>query len=56
LKEVLLDCGARSRPYLRAGSLEKILKGHMDGCRNYTSEIDKILTLELIQRELIEQN
>jgi asparagine synthase (glutamine-hydrolysing) len=56
LKEMLLDSGARSRAYLRAGSLERMLKDHMAGRRNYTFEIHKILTLELIQRELIEQN
>jgi asparagine synthase (glutamine-hydrolysing) len=56
LKEMLLDSGPRSRPYLRAGSLERMLKDHMDGCRNYTSEIHKILTLEFIQRKLIELN
>ena len=56
LKEMLLDSPARSRAYLRARSLERMLKDHMDGYRNYTSEIHKILTLELIQRELIEQN
>jgi asparagine synthase (glutamine-hydrolysing) len=56
LKEMLLDTGARSRAYLRPGSLERMLKDHMAGRRNYTFEIHKILTLELIQRELIEQN
>ncbi len=56
LKEMLLDSEARSRAYLHAGSLERMLKDHMDGRRNYTFEIHKILTLELIQRELIEQN
>lgn len=56
LREILLDSGARSRPYLRAGSLEAILKAHSTGQRNYTSEIHKILTLEFIQRKLIELN
>src|SRR6267378_4295694 len=56
LKEVLLDSDARSRPYLRANSLEEILKAHISGHRNYTFEIHKILTLEFIQRKLIEPN
>ena len=56
LKEMLLDSEARSRAYLHTGSLERMLKDHTDGRRNYTFEIHKILTLELIQRELIEQN
>jgi asparagine synthase (glutamine-hydrolysing) len=56
LKETLLDSGARSRPYLRANSLEKILKAHSSGQRNYAFEIHKILTLEFIQRTLIESS
>jgi asparagine synthase (glutamine-hydrolysing) len=56
LKETLLDSGARSRSYLRANSLEKILKAHSSGQRNYAFEIHKILTLEFIQRTLIESS
>jgi len=56
LKEMLLDSAARSRPYLRANSLEEILKAHSKGYRNYAFEIHKILTLEFIQRKLIELN
>jgi asparagine synthase (glutamine-hydrolysing) len=56
LREVLLDSDARSRPYLRANSLEKIVKAHIKGQRNYAFEIHKILTLEFIQRKLIELN
>ena len=56
LREILLDSDARSRPYLRANSLEEMLKAHITGQRNYTFEIHKILTLEFIQRKLIELN
>jgi asparagine synthase (glutamine-hydrolysing) len=56
LKEILLDSDARSRPYLRPNSLEKILKAHSSGRRNYAFEIHKILALEFIQRKLIELN
>jgi asparagine synthase (glutamine-hydrolysing) len=56
LIEMLLDPAARSRPYLRANSLEDMLKAHSKGLRNYTFEIHKILTLEFIQRKLIELN
>ena len=56
LREMLLDSDARSRPYLRANSLEEILKAHISGHRNYAFEIHKILTLEFIQRKLIELN
>jgi asparagine synthase (glutamine-hydrolysing) len=56
LREILLNPDARSRPYLRANALEKILKAHNSGQRNYAFEIHKILTLEFIQRKLIELN
>ena len=56
LKEILLESDARCRPYLRPNSLEEILKAHSSGQRNYTFEIHKILTLEFIQRKLIELN
>jgi asparagine synthase (glutamine-hydrolysing) len=56
LRELLLDSDARSRPYLRANSLEEMLKAHVNGHRNYAFEIHKILTLEFIQRKLIELN
>jgi asparagine synthase (glutamine-hydrolysing) len=54
LSEILLDSDARSRPYLRANSLEKIVKAHTSGQRNYAFELHKILTLEFIHRKLIE--
>jgi len=56
LKEMLLDSGARTRPYLRANSVEAMLRAHSTGQRNYAFEIHKILTLEFIQRKLIELN
>ena len=56
LKEMLLDSDARSRPYLGANSLEKMLKAHINGHRNYAFEIHKILTLEFIQKKLIDLN
>jgi asparagine synthase (glutamine-hydrolysing) len=56
VKEVLLDPATLARPYLRTNALEQMLKGHLNGTRNYTSEIHKVLTLELIQRKLIELN
>ena len=56
LREILLNSDARSRPYLRANSLENILKAHGTGQRNYTSEIHKLLMLEFIEKKLIELN
>jgi asparagine synthase (glutamine-hydrolysing) len=56
LREVLLDSRTRNRPYLRGHRLEEMVKGHLGGYRNYTLEFNKILSTELIQRQLIESN
>jgi asparagine synthase (glutamine-hydrolysing) len=54
LKDILLDTRTRSRPYLNGRRLEEIVNNHAKGTHNYTSEIHRILTSELIQRQLIE--
>jgi len=54
VKAILLDHRTRSRPYLNGRELEKIVKDHTQGLRNYTTEIHWLLTTELIQRLLIE--
>jgi asparagine synthase (glutamine-hydrolysing) len=55
VKDVLLDPRTCNRPYLRTSFLEEMVNNHTKGYRNYTSEIHRILTSELIQRQLIEQ-
>jgi asparagine synthase (glutamine-hydrolysing) len=54
LKDVLLDPRTRSRSYLNGGHLERMVRGHIEGKRNYTLEIHRVLTAELVQRQLIE--
>ncbi len=54
LKDILLDSRTRTRSYLDGRRLEKIVLSHIGGKRNYTTEINKVLTAELIQRQLIE--
>ena len=54
VKAVLLDPRTRARPYLNGRQLEKIVKDHTQGIRNYTTEIHWLLTSELTQRQLIE--
>jgi asparagine synthase (glutamine-hydrolysing) len=56
VKEILLDPRTLNRPYLRRDSLEAMVNDHIKGNRNYTREIHKVLTSELIERQLIEQN
>jgi len=50
VREMLLDPRTLSRPYLQPKVLEAVVRGHLKGNRNYTSEIHKILTLELLHR------
>jgi len=50
VREMLLDPRTLSRPYLERKGLEAMVRGHLKGDRNYTSEIHKVLTLELLHR------
>jgi len=50
VRELLLDPRTLSRPYLQSQGLQTIVNGHLKGDRNYTTEIHKVLTLELIHR------
>jgi asparagine synthase (glutamine-hydrolysing) len=55
LQDILLSRRARARSYLEGRILEKMVKGHVNGRANYTLEIHRVLALELLQRQLIEQ-
>jgi asparagine synthase (glutamine-hydrolysing) len=50
VREMLLDPRTLSRPYVRGKHLESIVTSHLKGDRNYTTEIHKLLTLELVHR------
>jgi asparagine synthase (glutamine-hydrolysing) len=50
VREMLLDPRTLSRPYLERNGLETMVRGHLKGDRNYTTEIHKVLTLELLHR------
>jgi asparagine synthase (glutamine-hydrolysing) len=56
LQEILLDPRTLSRPFIRKGVLEEVVRGHATGHSNYTLEIHKLLTIELAQRQLIDRN
>jgi asparagine synthase (glutamine-hydrolysing) len=56
LKEILLDPRTLGRPFLDGPRIEAMIRGHVGGYRNYTTEIHKLLIIELMQRQLIEQN
>jgi asparagine synthase (glutamine-hydrolysing) len=55
VKEILLDQRSLKRPYLNGNFAKKIVLDHTSGRLNYTTEITKILTIELLQRCLIDQ-
>jgi asparagine synthase (glutamine-hydrolysing) len=50
VRDMLLDARTLSRPYLVPKAVEALVRDHLSGRRNYTNEIHKLLTLELLQR------
>jgi asparagine synthase (glutamine-hydrolysing) len=56
IREILLDSRTLNRSFLNKPAIEEMVRGHVSGYQNYTSEIHRLLTIELVQRQLIEQN
>jgi asparagine synthase (glutamine-hydrolysing) len=50
VRQMLLDSRTLSRPYLDPKGVEATVQAHLRGDRNYTNEIHKLLTLELLHR------
>ena len=50
IREVLLDPSTLSLPYVEPKTVEAVVDGHLAGRRNYTTEIHKLLTVELVHR------
>lgn len=50
VQEMLLDPRTLSRPYLERNALEAVVRGHIKGDRNYTTEIHRLLSVELTHR------
>jgi asparagine synthase (glutamine-hydrolysing) len=50
VREMLLDPRTLARPYLVRNRLQAMVRAHLNGERNYTSAIHKVLTLELLHR------
>ena len=50
VREMLLDQRSLARPYLRPEAVRTIVNGHLKGNRNYTTEIHRLITLELTHR------
>ena len=54
VREMLLDPRTLARPYLDRRGVEAVVRGHLKGDRNYTYEIHKLLTLELLHRLFVD--
>jgi asparagine synthase (glutamine-hydrolysing) len=54
VRDMLLDPKSLSRPYVERATVQAIVGGHIKGNRNYTNEIHKLLTLELVHRLFID--
>jgi asparagine synthase (glutamine-hydrolysing) len=50
VREMLLDQRSLARPYVVSKKVQAIVKGHLRGDCNYTTEIHRLLTLELTHR------
>jgi len=54
IQAMLLDSRALARPYLERKQVEQLIRSHLKGMRNYTTEIHTLLTLELVHRLFID--
>ncbi|MGH9533772.1 MAG: asparagine synthase-related protein [Terriglobales bacterium] len=54
VREILLDPRSLARPYLNRAAVEAIVRRHLRGDRNYTDEIHRLLSLELLHRIFVD--
>jgi asparagine synthase (glutamine-hydrolysing) len=54
VKEILLDSRSRSRPYVNRQGIQRVVSSHLAGTHNFTTEIHKLLSLELLCQTLLE--
>jgi len=54
VQEILLDSRALARPYVKRSTVETIVRAHLKGDRNYTTELHRLLSLELLHRLFID--
>jgi asparagine synthase (glutamine-hydrolysing) len=50
VRDMLLDPRSLARPYLTPKAVRSMVNGHLNGNRNYTTEIHRLVTLELTHR------
>jgi asparagine synthase (glutamine-hydrolysing) len=56
VREMLLDPRSLARPYVEPKAVRAVVDGHLKGNRNYTTEIHRLLTLELTHRLFVDSN
>jgi hypothetical protein len=56
IKEVLLDPVSLGRPHIERRQVEALVTAHTTGTDNYTTEIHKLMTCELIYRMLVDES
>ncbi|HVT93846.1 MAG TPA: hypothetical protein VHD76_13455 [Bryobacteraceae bacterium] len=54
VRETLLDSRSLSRPYVERKGLEAVVRAHLRGDRNYTTELHQLLALEFLHRLFID--
>jgi asparagine synthase (glutamine-hydrolysing) len=54
LKDVVSNARTQQSPFWNRGFLEKMANDHVEGRRNYVSEINAVLTLEAVERLLLQ--
>jgi asparagine synthase (glutamine-hydrolysing) len=55
MQSVLLDARSLSRPYVQKKAVQALVNRHVKGTGNHTTEIHKLLTLELTCRQLVDE-
>lgn len=55
IREVLLDSKSLCRPHIERTRVEALVKDHLAGRQNHTVELHKLLTIELIYRQLLDR-
>jgi asparagine synthase (glutamine-hydrolysing) len=50
VRQILLDQRSLARPYVNAAAVRKIVESHLTGNANYTTEIHRLMSLELTHR------
>jgi asparagine synthase (glutamine-hydrolysing) len=56
VREILLDRRSLARPYVVPGTVQQMVNAHLKGTGNYTTEIHRLMALELTHRLFIDSN